>query len=200
MDITLIIVVVIIALVGVLAWLAKRGRAIRPKPQVANLVQPPGQHKPAVHDSVFISYRRDDSLDTTGRIYDRLSREFGDGAVFRDLDSIPFGLDFREHIDRRLANCDVCIVVIGPRWLVVTDQNGQRRLDDPADHVRIEIETALRRNIRVVPILVGGASIPHPRELPETLQPLSYRAGTQIRPDPDFHRDIDRLMAGLRAQ
>ena len=73
------------------------------------------------------------------------------------------------------------------------------RINDPRDHVRIEIETALRRNIRVVPLLVGNATIPAEQELPPTLQSLAYRAGTHIRPDPDFHRDMDRLVAGLRA-
>lgn len=156
-------------------------------------------HIPLVARSAFISYRRDDSLETTGRIYDRLSREYGDGKVFRDLDSMPFGVDFREHIDKRLSVCEICFVVIGPKFVSVVDKSGGRRLDDPRDHVRIEIETALKRNIRVVPLLVGGAAMPSESDLPPSLQPLAYRAGTSIRPDPDFHRDIDRLMAGLKA-
>lgn len=154
---------------------------------------------PSQHDKVFISYRRDDSLETTGRIYDRLSREYGEGKAFRDLDSMPFGIDFREHIDKRLGDCNICFVVLGPKFLSVTDKSGAHRIDDPRDHVRIEIETALRRNIRVVPLLVGGASMPAESQLPTSLAPLAYRAGTSIRPDPDFHRDIDRLMAGLRS-
>lgn len=147
----------------------------------------------------FISYRRDDSLETTGRIYDRLSREYGERKVFRDLDSMPFGIDFRDYIDKRLADCNICFVVIGPNFLSVTDSSGNRRIDDPRDHVRIEIETALKRNIRVVPLIVGGAPIPREADLPPSLASLAYRAGTNIRPDPDFHRDIDRLMSGLRA-
>lgn len=150
-------------------------------------------------EKIFISYRRDDSLETTGRIYDRLAREFGEGAVFRDFDNMPFGVDFREHIDRRLSDCDICMVVIGPKWLTVADASGARRIDDPRDHVRVEIETALRRNIRVVPLLIGGAPIPAESALPPSLAPLSFRAGTHIRPDPDFHRDIDRRLAGLQA-
>ena len=113
------------------------------------------RHAPPVQAKSFVSYRRDDSLDATGRIYDRLQKEFGDGSVFRDLDSMPFGVDFRDHIDKRLADCDVCIVVIGNKFLTVPDKSGARRIDDPRDHVRIEIETALKRNIRVVPLLVG---------------------------------------------
>lgn len=113
---------------------------------------------------------------------------------------MPFGVDFRDHIDKRLADCDVCYVVIGNRFRTVTDKSGARRIDDPRDHVRIEIETALRRNIRVVPLLVGGATMPSEDDLPPPLKPLAFRAGTAIRPDPDFHRDIDRLMGGLSAE
>jgi hypothetical protein len=148
---------------------------------------------------VFVSYRRDDSLDVTGRIYDRLVREYGDKTVFRDMDSIPLGFDFRQHIDKLIAECDICVVVIGNRWLTVTDRNGQRRIDDPKDHVRIEIESALKRNVRVVPLLIGEADMPSIENLPPSLHDLAFRNGTQIRPDPDFHRDVDRLITGLRS-
>ena len=113
---------------------------------------------------------------------------------------MPFGVDFRDHIDKRLANCDVCIVVIGNKFLTITDKSGLRRIDDPRDHVRIEIETALRRSIRVVPLLVAGVTMPTEDDLPPSLKPLAFRAGTAIRPDPDFHRDVDRLMSGLKAE
>lgn len=174
---------------------------VRSKSGTSRLGSDGSLHDPfqqSARETVFISYRRDDSLEATGRIYDRLSREFGDGRVFRDLDSMPLGVDFREHIDQRLSDCNICLVVIGPKFLTVTDASGTRRIDDPRDHVRIEIETALRRDIRVVPLLVGGAMIPVESQLPASLASLAYRAGTQIRPDPDFHRDIDRLMGGLR--
>jgi len=154
---------------------------------------------PAIHNKIFISYRRDDSRDVTGRIYDRLIRDFGEGRIFRDIDSLPIGLDFRKHVDERLSNCDVCLVVIGDGWLKITDGKGQRRIDDPRDHVRIEIETALRRTIPVVPVLVGGASMPTVEELPEGLQDLAFRNGVSVRGDPDFHRDVDRLVSGLKA-
>jgi uncharacterized membrane protein YeaQ/YmgE (transglycosylase-associated protein family) len=150
-------------------------------------------------DKIFVSYRRDDSLDVTGRIYDRLLKEYSDKTVFRDMDSIPLGFDFRQHIDKLISECSVCVVVIGNRWLTVTDKTGQRRLDDPKDHVRIEIESALRRNVRVVPLLIGGAEMPSIDDLPPSLHDLAFRNGTHIRPDPDFHRDVDRLVAGLRS-
>jgi uncharacterized membrane protein YeaQ/YmgE (transglycosylase-associated protein family) len=149
-------------------------------------------------EKVFICYRRDDSKDVTGRIYDRLVNEFGDKSVFRDLDSIPIGLDFRKHIDATISQCDACLVVIGKNWLSMGDSSGGRRIDDPRDHVRIEIEAALKRTIPVVPLLVSGAVMPSVEELPPSLQDLAFRNGIPVRPDPDFHRDVDRLVSGLK--
>ena len=110
---------------------------------------------------------------------------------------IPFGVDFRQHIDRMVADCDVVLVVIGRRWVDAVDEHGQRRLDQAGDFVRLEVEAALRREIPVVPLLVDGATIPQPSQLPESLADLAYRNGTQVRHDPDFHPDIDRLLRRL---
>jgi hypothetical protein len=145
--------------------------------------------------AIFISYRRQDSSDVTGRIYDRLIEHFGKPSVFKDVDSIPLGTDFRKNLDDSVAQCDVFLTVIGSQWLV--GDVGQRRLDDEADFVRIEIEAALRRNIPIVPVLVQGATIPRSEDLPETLQSLVYRNGIPVRPDPDFHQDMDRLIRGI---
>jgi hypothetical protein len=183
-------------------WLGFNARRakVAGKPQDTGLkAQPSAPQRPRPL-KIFMSYRRSDSLDATGRIYDRLVRSYGAENVFRDIDNIPFGLDFREYLDQQLADCDVCLVVIGPRWLSVTEANGTRRLDNPRDHVRLEIETALRRNIRVVPLLVGRAELPAEHELPAPLRPLAFRNGIEIRPDPDFHRDMDRLASGLAAR
>ena len=145
---------------------------------------------------VFISYRRSDSIDICGRIYDRLVRDFGEENVFKDVDNIPFGVDFVEYLDNQVKECTVLLAVVGPKWVDVEDDKG-RRIDDPNDFVRIEIESALKRNILVVPLLVGGAGMPHMGDLPETLQPLTRRNGIQIRPDPDFHNDMTRLIKRL---
>jgi TIR domain len=142
---------------------------------------------------VFLSYRRDDSSHQVGRIYDHLERAFGNGNVFKDVDSIPAGADFRRILEDAVAACDVLLVVIGDRWLTVADKSGQRRLDNPADFVRVEVESALGRGIPVVPVLVGSTAMPAGDNLPDGLRILSFRNAVQVRPDPDFHSDIKKL-------
>lgn len=146
---------------------------------------------------ILISYRREDSDDVTGRIYDRLVQQFGRAAVFLDVDSIPFGVDFRKHLDEQVAKCDVFFAVIGPDWMGPKDSQGMTRLDNPRDFVRIEIESALRRQIPVVPLLVRGASVPLAEQLPQSLQDLPYRHGLAVRSGPDFHTDMNRLIVYL---
>jgi hypothetical protein len=146
---------------------------------------------------VFISYRREDSIAMAGRIRDQLAARFGADNVFFDIDTIPLGVDFRQHIDKMVADCDVVLVIIGRRWLDVTDSAELRRLDQPGDFVRLEVEAALRRGIPVVPVLVDGASVPNESKLPSSLAELSYRNGLAVRYDPDFHPDMERLMRGL---
>lgn len=138
----------------------------------------------------FLCYRREDSGAIVRRIYDRLAHEFGNENVFKDVDNIPFGVDFVEYIDREVQKCGVLFAFIGPRWL-------QARLDDPNDFVRIEIASALRRTIPVVPILVDGAQMPRPDQLPDEIKPLARRNGIMIRHDPDFHSDVTRLLSRL---
>ena len=142
---------------------------------------------------IFISYRREDSQDITGRIYDRLTQKFGSKSIFKDVDAIPFGVDFREHLEQQVADCQVLLVIIGASWVA------NERLKDEKDFVRIEIEYGLNpdRQIRVVPVLVGNASIPTAEQLPPSLQDLTYRNAIQVRPDPDFHRDMDKLISSL---
>jgi len=149
-------------------------------------------------DSIFISYRRQDSADVTGRIYDRLIQRFDRRQVFKDVDSIPLGVDFRAHLGDVVGRCNLLLAVIGPQWLNVNGPNG-RRLDDAGDFVRIEIEAALARNIPVIPLLVGGAGLPSGQELPPSIAAITFRNGIAVRPDPDFHRDMDRLIAGLES-
>ena len=147
---------------------------------------------------LFISYRRADSVDISGRLYDRLADHFGEGNVFKDVDSIPLGVDFRDHIENMVSKCSVLLVVIGSQWLGSSIINArQSRLEDPHDFVRIEVEVAFKRNIRVVPLLVQGARMPAEGSLPPSLKGLAYRQSIEIRSDPDFHRDVNRLIEGL---
>lgn len=146
---------------------------------------------------ILISYRREDSADVTGRIYDRLVQVFPQ-SVFRDVDSIPLGIDFRAYLDEQVAKCDVFLAVIGRDWLKGKGRKGKSRLEDSGDFVRIEIESALKRQIPVIPVLVQGAKIPSAARLPVSIQALSYRNGIVVRPDPDFHKDMDRLIGHLK--
>lgn len=146
---------------------------------------------------IFISYRRADSADVSGRIYDRLSDHFGRKAIFKDVDDIPLGVDFKIYLEDAVSRCEVELVIIGPEWLTITDETGQRRLDDPKDFVRIEVEAALKRGIPVVPVLIGGASMPTEHELPDVLEKLACHNGTAVRPDPDFRNDMNRLIQHL---
>jgi hypothetical protein len=148
---------------------------------------------------IFISYRRADSQTITGRIYDRLLQAFGGPqAVFKDVDSIPVGVDFKAYLDQQIARSDAVLVIIGPRWLAIADESGRRRLDSPDDFVRLEIEFALRRKMLVVPVLVGNTAMPAEASLPPNLRPLAYRNAAVVRDDPDFHHDMDRLIGSLQ--
>jgi hypothetical protein len=149
---------------------------------------------------VFISYRREDTRHVADRIHDRLAAHFGRKTVFKDVDSIPLGFDFRRALEEALEQSGVMLVVIGDRWLNLTDKTGKRRLDDENDFVRIEIEAALQRRIAVLPLLVDGASIPATSVLPASLGELAFQQGATIRPDPDFHNDMDRIIRALEAQ
>jgi hypothetical protein len=146
---------------------------------------------------VFVSYRRSDSIDITGRIYDSLVDRFGKASIFKDVDSIPLGIDFKDYLEQMVGSCHVLLAIIGREWAEARDAKGKRRLDDPADFVRIEVASALTRRIPVIPLLVQGAQMPMEASLSADLRTLVYRNGIQIRPDPDFHRDMDRLISAL---
>jgi hypothetical protein len=147
--------------------------------------------------TIFISYRREDSSEVTGRLRDRLAQSFGDKAVFIDVDNVPLGVNFVEFLDRKVAECELLLAVIGRDWLTAEDEDGNKRLDNADDFVRIEIESALNRKIPVIPICVRGARMPRQDQLPRTLQELALRNGLPIRADPDFNRDVSRLINGL---
>ncbi|MEM9087280.1 MAG: toll/interleukin-1 receptor domain-containing protein [Cyanobacteria bacterium P01_F01_bin.53] len=143
---------------------------------------------------IFISYRREDSAGEAGRIYDYIENKFGREAIFKDVDVIDPGDNFRDRINEAVGECQVLLAIIGRRWLQVQDADGHRRLDNPADWVRLEIEIALTRNVRVIPVLLDGVEMPGLQDLPESLQPLCYRNAARVRHDPDFRKDIERVI------
>jgi hypothetical protein len=154
---------------------------------------------------IFISYRRGDTAYPAGWLYDRLVDRYGDGQVFKDVNSIELGDDFVEVITTSVGSCDVLLALIGEEWLTITDADGRRRLNDADDFVRLEIEAALKRNVRVIPILVGGATMPHAEELPPSLSRLARRQALELSParfDFDTGRllkVLDRTLAEVRA-
>ena len=151
---------------------------------------------------IFISYRRADSTYLVGRIKDRLIAAFGDQSVFRDLDDIPAGVDFRTVLEEETNECDVMLVVIGPQWAGITDAAGNKRLYNPGDYTRIEVETGLKRleqnRAMVIPVLVMNAPMPSPQDLPESLERLTYQNAISIRNDPDFNNDVEKLIRDIR--
>ena len=148
-------------------------------------------------NNIFISYRRSDSADITGRIWDQLTNEFGADRLFRDVDKIPLGQDFRKVISDAIERCEVLLVVIGDEWLSDMDESGRRRIDNPEDYVHMEVRLALERGLAVIPVLVKNAKMPAATDLPPALSALSTINGTKVRADPDFPTDIKRLCANL---
>lgn len=142
--------------------------------------------------NIFINYRREDSAGHAGRLSDHLSGRFP-GRVFMDIDTIEPGIDFMDVINHAVGTCEVLIVVIGRDWLFLTDATGQRRLDNPSDFVRLEIAAALQRNIRIIPVLVEGASMPRMEDLPPDLASLTRRNAIELS-DARFTFDVDRLI------
>jgi hypothetical protein len=118
---------------------------------------------------IFLSYRRQDSSHVAGRLYDRFAERFGKGRVFIDVDTMEPGVDFAQAIARAVETCEVLLAIIGPSWLTAKDQQDRRRLEDPDDIVRLEVEAALARDVRVIPILVENAVMPNQVELPRAL-------------------------------
>jgi hypothetical protein len=142
---------------------------------------------------VFISYRRDDSGGYAGRLFDVLAGRFGPEQTFMDLDDIQGGDDFTAVIGEKVSQCSALLAVIGDRWLTLTGPDGIRRLDAPGDFVRLEIAKALERGVRVIPVLVSGAAMPRPEDLPEALRPLSVHQAVEVR-DAHFHADAGQLI------
>jgi hypothetical protein len=144
--------------------------------------------------NVLLSYRRLDSDVIAGRIRDRLANHFGNNSVYMDIDSVPFGIDFREHIKEAVIQNDVLVAVIGPNW---SGQANNSRLVDETDPVRLEIETALKGGIPVIPVLVSGATMPKAAELPDGMKDLAFRNAATVDGGRDFHQHMDRLIRSM---
>ncbi|HLM02337.1 MAG TPA: toll/interleukin-1 receptor domain-containing protein, partial [Pyrinomonadaceae bacterium] len=138
-----------------------------------------------------------DSAYVAASLSEKLQQHFGQDSVFYDIDNIPLGVDFRDHIEAAVGQCDVLLVIIGEEWVTAVDRTGKRRLDNPRDFVRVEIESALKRNIPIIPVLVDEAQMPPPDDLPESIQIIVYRNAAEIRAGSDFRQHIERLIHGL---
>ena len=132
--------------------------------------------------AIFISYRREDSSGHAGRLFDRLVEHFGKERIYRDIDTIQAGENFVEAVRQKVNVSDVVLVLIGPRWLTATDEEGRWRLADENDLVRLEIATGLERNIRVIPVLLQGASMPRAKDLPRACRiGTAQRVGADVK-------------------
>ena len=146
--------------------------------------------------TIAISYRRSDSSAIAGRIFDRLTAHYGEDAVFMDIDNIPFGTDFRSQIYDVLLRTDVVLAVIGANWRGV-NFSGAARIHEPADPVRVEIETALARRAPIIPVLVDGAKMPSSTELPAEFSNFAYLNAAEVATGRDFRAHMDRLIAAI---
>jgi hypothetical protein len=146
---------------------------------------------------VFLSYRRDDSRSATGRLKDRLETAFGADRVFRDVDSIGSGADFQAALERAIGSASVVLAIVGVRWVDARDAAGRRRLEDPQDMVRRELEAALAAGVPIIPVLVEGARMPAAEALPSSLAAFA-RCQAITLDDEGWRDDTQRLVALLR--
>jgi hypothetical protein len=179
-------------------------RAARLRDQEKSLLRAKAQaereHPKSGHaNRVFICYRREDSAWVAGRVHDELVRQLGTGMVFMDVDSIEPGRDFVEATMAAMSSCDFVLVLIGPRWLQVTTDSGIRRLDAPDDYVRTELEAALALGKRIIPLLVEGAMMPRPDQLPGSVTDLARRHAIRIEHG-GFHEYMSNLLHVINSQ
>src|ERR1700691_5515119 len=146
---------------------------------------------------IAISYRRADSEAVTGRIFDRLASRYGKEAIFRDIDSIPPGIDFRVHINDMLRKTNILIAIIGPHWLGPSGGGGAERIHQESDAVRVEIETALRRRTPLIPVLIGNTTMPNSDQLPPSLKDFAFRNAVRVDTGQDFDYHMDRLIRSM---
>ena len=148
--------------------------------------------------AIFVNYRRQDTEGESGHLFDDLVAQFGERSVFMDVAAIEVGRDFRKAIDESIAGCGVLLAMIGPAWLDAANDGGERRLDDPSDFVRMEIASALKRDIPVIPVMVRGAKMPRPNQLPDDLRDLAYRNCVELT-HVRWKSDVQVLVGALRS-
>ncbi len=148
---------------------------------------------------IFLSYRRDDSEQITGRLRDRLTSRFGERSIFRDVDSIPVGSRFHDKIEESIKAARVLVAIIGPQWVDAADRKGRRRLDQPDDPVRFELEMALGLRLPVVPVLVKQAMMPAQDALPPSLSALPGINAVIIPAEPYFSEGMARLNSAVES-
>jgi hypothetical protein len=146
---------------------------------------------------IFISYRREDNRHAAGRIFDQLVQRLGDESVFKDVHSIPPSTDFEQYIKESIRAADIALVVMGEHWLTISDDHGNRRLDDPEDLVRKELEYCIQSRIGIIPVLVDTASMPDVDELPSSLRLLTKLQAAHLR-DRDFKYDFENLFEAIK--
>jgi len=153
----------------------------------------PKRNAPTTPGHILISYRRSDSMSISGRVFDRLVDQYGKESVYMDIDTIPFGVDFRAHIRSSLSSSKVVISIIGEDWLG-SRQGKAPRIMELNDPVRIEIEIAIERRVPVIPVLVEGASMPGPADLPSSLHDFAFLNAATLDSGRDFHPHMGRLI------
>ena len=151
---------------------------------------------PTSQVKLFLCYRREDTKYAARGIYERLCEKYGSGNVFRDLDTIPAGVRFREFIEERLSSTDIFILLIGTTWISAQDGAKRRRIEQPRDSVRVEIETALRLRLPVIPVLVDNARMPTEEDLPPSLVDLCEFNAAEVS-DSRWDYDTSRLLLAV---
>ena len=148
---------------------------------------------------IAISYRRADSEAMTGRIFDRLIAHYGKEAIFRDIDDIPPGIDFRVHINQTLLKTHILLAIVGPQWLGMASDGSADRIQEESDPVRVEVETALRRRVPLIPVLIGTTKMPSSDQLPPSLKDFAFRNAVKVDTGQDFDYHMDRLIRSMDA-
>ena len=145
---------------------------------------------------IFISYRRSDTGSEAGRLRTSLVQHFGGEQIFRDKDNIPPGVNWREEVRQALSGDTIVLALIGKAWVTATDDAGQRIIDSSQSNNRLELETALREHLRTIPVLVEGAQVPKPNELPDVLRELLSRNAVRLRDD-DWDTDVRKIIEAV---